>query len=192
VKIWLTLLGLRLSPLVPAPLVNFFAAIFDVSPLQYLTTRCVGQRATRPVLCTTRQQGHHFCPAKLRIGGNLGYCIDITYKLALCSAMVLGRSVLNELKLLKGLSTDPSVHFRQCEFRRQEVVPLLSYVVHKKQDEWRAAQTHWSSNTRGGHVERLQQRNSRVARHERREAQSEQRQPKSSRRIVHLIAALER
>src|SRR5207302_9099997 len=28
VKVWLTLLGLRLSPLVPAPLVNFFAAIF--------------------------------------------------------------------------------------------------------------------------------------------------------------------
>ena len=27
-EIWLTLLGLRLSPLVPAPLVNFFAAVF--------------------------------------------------------------------------------------------------------------------------------------------------------------------
>src|SRR3979409_1538493 len=42
VTVWLTLLGLRLSPLVPAPLVNFIAAIFDVSPLQYLTTSMLG------------------------------------------------------------------------------------------------------------------------------------------------------
>src|ERR1700737_5608987 len=35
-KIWLTLIGLRLSPLVPAPLVNFFGAVFNVSPVQTL------------------------------------------------------------------------------------------------------------------------------------------------------------
>ncbi len=45
VKIWLTLLGLRLSPLVPAPLANFFAAVFRVSPLQYLTTSVLGRHS---------------------------------------------------------------------------------------------------------------------------------------------------
>ena len=60
VKIWLTLLGLRLSPLVPAPLVNFFAAIFDVSPLQYLTTSVLGSAPLVLFYAQIGQQGHHF------------------------------------------------------------------------------------------------------------------------------------
>jgi uncharacterized membrane protein YdjX (TVP38/TMEM64 family) len=41
-KMWLTLFGLRLSPVVPAPLVNVFAAISGVSPLLYLDTTMIG------------------------------------------------------------------------------------------------------------------------------------------------------
>src|SRR5664280_367665 len=59
VKVWLTLLGLRLSPLVPAPLVNFIAAIFDVSPLQYLTTSMLGGAPLVLFYAQIGQQGHH-------------------------------------------------------------------------------------------------------------------------------------
>jgi uncharacterized membrane protein YdjX (TVP38/TMEM64 family) len=42
VKLWLSLLGLRLSPILPAPLVNFCAAFFNVSPAQHFTTTLLG------------------------------------------------------------------------------------------------------------------------------------------------------
>ncbi len=57
-SIWLTLIGLRLSPLVPAPLVNFFAAVFDVSPLQYLTTSLLGSAPLVLFYWQIGQQGH--------------------------------------------------------------------------------------------------------------------------------------
>jgi uncharacterized membrane protein YdjX (TVP38/TMEM64 family) len=104
VKIWLTLLGLRLSPLVPAPLVNFFAAIFNVSPLQYLTTSVLGSAPLVLFYAQVGQQGHHFLS-----GGTphwrqfSGYLIILTLSTVL-SAMGPWKSVLNELKLLKGSS----------------------------------------------------------------------------------------
>ena len=42
VKIWLTLLGLRLSPIVPAPFVNCFAVFLEASSVQFLTTTILG------------------------------------------------------------------------------------------------------------------------------------------------------
>src|ERR1700681_438121 len=60
VKVWLTLLGLRLSPLVPAPLVNFFAAVFNVSPFQYLTTSLIGSAPLVLFYSQIGQQGHQF------------------------------------------------------------------------------------------------------------------------------------
>src|ERR1700741_1315077 len=59
-KIWLTLLGLRLSPLVPAPLVNFFAAVCHISPLQYLTTGVLGSAPLVLFYVQIGQQGHQF------------------------------------------------------------------------------------------------------------------------------------
>ncbi len=53
-NIWLTLIGLRLSPLVPAPLVTFFAAGFHVSPLQYLTTSLIGSAPLVSVVFANR------------------------------------------------------------------------------------------------------------------------------------------
>src|SRR6266536_143306 len=102
VKIWLTLLGLRLSPLVPAPLVNFFAAIFDVSPLQYLTTSVLGSAPLVLFYAQIGQQGHHFLSGETPHWQQFsGYLIILTLS-TLLSAMGPWRSVLNELKQLKG------------------------------------------------------------------------------------------
>jgi uncharacterized membrane protein YdjX (TVP38/TMEM64 family) len=105
VKIWLTLLGLRLSPLVPAPLVNFFAAIFNVSPLQYLTTSMLGNAPLVLFYAQIGQQGHHFFSSGETPHWHQfsGYLIILTLS-TLLSAMGPWRSVLNELKLLKGSS----------------------------------------------------------------------------------------
>ena len=104
VKIWLTLLGLRLSPLVPAPLVNFFAAVFNVSPLQYLTTSVLGSTPLVLFYAEIGQQGHHFLSGEAAHWRQFsGYLIILTLS-TLLSAMGPWRSVLNELKLLKGAS----------------------------------------------------------------------------------------
>jgi uncharacterized membrane protein YdjX (TVP38/TMEM64 family) len=104
VKIWLTLLGLRLSPLVPAPLVNFFAAIFNVSPLQYLTTSVLGGAPLVLFYAQIGQQGHHFLSGEIPHWWQFsGYLIILTLS-SLLSAIGPWRSVLNELKLLKSSS----------------------------------------------------------------------------------------
>ena len=104
VKIWFTLLGLRLSPLVPAPLVNFFAAIFNVSPFQYLTTSVLGNAPLVLFYAQLGQQGHHYLSGETPHWQQFsGYLIILTLS-SLLSAMGPWRSVLNELKLLKGSS----------------------------------------------------------------------------------------
>jgi len=103
-SIWLALIGLRLSPLVPAPLVNFFAAAFEVSPVQYLTTSLMGSAPLVLFYWQIGQQGHQFLS-----GGTLhwrqfsGYLVILVLS-TLLSAMGPWRSVLNELKQLKGSS----------------------------------------------------------------------------------------
>src|SRR5882757_541957 len=102
VKVWLTLLGLRLSPLVPAPLVNFFAAIFNVSPLQYLTTSVLGSAPLILFYAQIGQQGHQFLSGETPHWRQFsGYLIILTLS-TLLSAMGPWRSVLNEFKQLKG------------------------------------------------------------------------------------------
>ena len=104
VKVWLTLLGLRLSPLVPAPLVNFFAAVFNVSPLQYLTTSVLGSAPLVLFYALIGQQGHHFLSGETPHWRQFsGYLIILTLS-TLLSAMGPWRSVLDELKQLKGSS----------------------------------------------------------------------------------------
>ena len=102
VKVWVTLLGLRLSPLVPAPLVNFIAAIFDVSPLQYLTTSMLGGAPLILFYAQIGQQGHHLLSGETPHWQQFsGYLIILTLS-TLLSAMGPWRSVLNKLKQLKG------------------------------------------------------------------------------------------
>jgi uncharacterized membrane protein YdjX (TVP38/TMEM64 family) len=101
VKVWLTLLGLRLSPLVPAPLVNFIAALFDVSPLQYLTTSMLGGAPLVLFYAEIGQQGHHVLSGQTTHWQQfVGYLIVLTLS-TLLTAMGPWRSALNELKQLK-------------------------------------------------------------------------------------------
>jgi uncharacterized membrane protein YdjX (TVP38/TMEM64 family) len=103
-NIWLTLLGLRLSPIVPAPLVNFFAAVFHVSPVHYLTTSLLGSAPLVLFYSQIGQQGHHFLSGEtLHWRQFSGYLIILALS-TLLSAMGPWRSVLNELKQLKGSS----------------------------------------------------------------------------------------
>ena len=102
VKVWLTLLGLRLSPLVPAPLVNFIAAIFDVSPLQYLTTSMLGGAPLVLFYAQIGQQGHHLLSGETPHWQQFSGYLTILTLSTLLSAMGPWRSVLNELKQLKG------------------------------------------------------------------------------------------
>jgi uncharacterized membrane protein YdjX (TVP38/TMEM64 family) len=101
VTVWLTLLGLRLSPLVPAPLVNFIAAIFDVSPLQYLTASMLGGAPLVLFYAQIGQQGHHVLSGETPHWQQFsGYLIILTLS-TLLSAVGPWRSALNELKQLK-------------------------------------------------------------------------------------------
>jgi uncharacterized membrane protein YdjX (TVP38/TMEM64 family) len=103
-SIWLTLIGLRLSPLVPAPLVNFFAAVVDVSPLQYLTTSLLGSAPLVLFYWQIGQQGHQFLSGGTPHWRQFSGYLVILVLSTLLSAMGPWRSVLNEFKLLKGSS----------------------------------------------------------------------------------------
>ena len=112
VKVWLTLLGLRLSPLVPAPLVNFIAAIFDVSPFQYLTASMLGGAPLVLFYAQIGQQGHHLLAGEISHWQQvIGYLIILALS-TLLSAMGPWRSALNKLKQLKGspASNNLSLH----------------------------------------------------------------------------------
>jgi uncharacterized membrane protein YdjX (TVP38/TMEM64 family) len=84
--------------------VNFFAAVFNVSPLQYLTTSVLGSTPLVLFYAELGQQGHHFLSGEAAHWRQFsGYLIILTLS-TLLSAMGPWRSVLNELKLLKGAS----------------------------------------------------------------------------------------
>jgi uncharacterized membrane protein YdjX (TVP38/TMEM64 family) len=113
-NIWLTLIGLRLSPLVPAPLVNFFAAVFRVSPLQYITTSLLGTAPLVLFYWQIGQQGHHFLSgATLHWRQLSGYLLILTLS-TLLSAMGPWRSVLNEFKQLKGSFESGTLPFQRA------------------------------------------------------------------------------
>jgi uncharacterized membrane protein YdjX (TVP38/TMEM64 family) len=103
-NIWLTLVGLRLSPLLPAPVVNFLAAVFDVSPHQYLTATLLGSAPLVLFYWQIGQQGHHFMSSgTLRWWQISGYVVILALS-TLLSALGPWRSVLNEVRQLKGSS----------------------------------------------------------------------------------------
>jgi uncharacterized membrane protein YdjX (TVP38/TMEM64 family) len=104
IKIWLTLIGLRLSPLVPAPLVNFFGVVFNVSPLQYLTTSLLGSAPLVLFYVQLGQHGHQLLAGETLHWQQFSVYLVILTLSTLLSAMGPWRSVLNELKQLKGSS----------------------------------------------------------------------------------------
>jgi uncharacterized membrane protein YdjX (TVP38/TMEM64 family) len=111
-NIWLTLIGLRLSPLVPAPLVNFFAAIFHVSPLQYLTTTLLGSAPLVLFYWQIGKQGHQFLSGgSLRWQQFSGYVVILILS-TLMSAMGPWKSVLKELRKMKGSSSSSRLPLR--------------------------------------------------------------------------------
>jgi uncharacterized membrane protein YdjX (TVP38/TMEM64 family) len=101
VKVWLTLLGLRLSPLVPAPLVNFIAAIFEVSPLQYLTASMLGGAPLVLFYAQIGQQGRHLLAGETPHWQQFSAYLIILTLSTLLSSMGPWRSALKELKQLK-------------------------------------------------------------------------------------------
>ena len=103
-KIWLTLIGLRLSPLVPAPLVNFFGAVFNVSPVQYLTTSVLGSAPLVLFYAQIGQHGHQLLSGETLHWQQFSVYLVILTLSTLLSAMGPWGSVLNELKQLKGSS----------------------------------------------------------------------------------------
>jgi uncharacterized membrane protein YdjX (TVP38/TMEM64 family) len=101
VKIWLTLLGLRLSPIVPAPLVNFFAAFYHVSPVQFMTTTLLGSAPLILFYAQLGCQGHEFLSgAPPQLQQFSGYLVVLVLS-TLLSAMGPWKSFLNEIKRLK-------------------------------------------------------------------------------------------
>lgn len=104
VKIWLTLFGLRLSPLVPAPLMNFVAAIFEVSPVQYMTASMLGGAPLVLFYAQIGQQGHHWLSSETPHWQQFsGYLIILALS-TLLSVIGPWRTVLNEFKQLKHTS----------------------------------------------------------------------------------------
>ncbi|HEY8334345.1 MAG TPA: VTT domain-containing protein [Tardiphaga sp.] len=98
VKIWLTLLGLRLSPLVPAPLMNFVAAIFDVSPVQYLAASVLGGAPLVLFYAQFGRQGHYLLSGEAPQWQQLSAYLIILTLSTLLSVTGPWKSVLNEFK----------------------------------------------------------------------------------------------
>jgi uncharacterized membrane protein YdjX (TVP38/TMEM64 family) len=89
---------------VPAPLVNFFAVVFDVSSLQYLTTSLLGSAPLVMFYWQIGQQGHQFLSDGILHWRQFSGYLVILVLSTLLSAMGPWRSVLNEFKQLKGSS----------------------------------------------------------------------------------------
>jgi len=104
IKIWLTLIGLRLSPLVPAPLVNFFGAVFNISPLQYLTTSMLGSAPLVLFYAQIGQHGHQLLSGETLHWHQFSVYLVILTLSTLLSAMGPWGTILNKLKQLKGSS----------------------------------------------------------------------------------------
>jgi uncharacterized membrane protein YdjX (TVP38/TMEM64 family) len=98
---WLTLIGLRLSPLVPAPMVNLFAVVLHVSALQCLTAGLLGSAPLILFYAQIGQQGYQFLSGETPHWWQFSGYLVILILSALLSAMGPWRSVLNELKQMR-------------------------------------------------------------------------------------------
>jgi uncharacterized membrane protein YdjX (TVP38/TMEM64 family) len=104
VKTWLALLGLRLSPLVPAPLVNFLAAAMVVSPLQYMTTNVLGSAPLVMFYVQVGQEGQHLISGGSAHWQQFSGYLTILILSTLLSAMGPWRRVLKNLSQAVELS----------------------------------------------------------------------------------------
>ena len=86
-KVWMTLLGLRLSPVVPAPFVNCFAVFLEASSVQFLTTTILGYA---PLILFYEAMGHQ--------GRGLLHGVQMEWKeIALYAAILLISTLLSLL-----------------------------------------------------------------------------------------------
>ncbi|MDE2364670.1 MAG: hypothetical protein KGM42_18490 [Hyphomicrobiales bacterium] len=100
-KMWLTLAGLRLSPIVPAPLVNFFAVFVRAGPVMFLVTTIVGSAPLVLFYEIVGQQGR-----SLLFGGQANWRELSVYGLLLVVSTALSylgpwRSFLRSLRNIK-------------------------------------------------------------------------------------------
>ena len=87
VRIWMTLLGLRLSPVVPAPFVNCFAVFLEASSVQFLLTTILG---SAPLILFYETVGHQ--------GRGLLHGVQMEWKqIALYAAVLLISTLLSLL-----------------------------------------------------------------------------------------------
>jgi uncharacterized membrane protein YdjX (TVP38/TMEM64 family) len=100
-KMWLTLLGLRLSPVVPAPLVNFFAALANVSALQYITTNLMGSGPLILFYVSLGQQGHSYSSGEQLHWGQFSGYLAILAVSTLLSLLGPWRSFLRTVSQVK-------------------------------------------------------------------------------------------
>jgi len=100
-SLWLSLLGLRLSPLVPAPLVTFFAAFFGASALQFLVTTLLASAPLILFYGVVGEQGHNY-----RYGAPIEWWVFPGYIALIAASTLLSllgpwRSFLNAIKKLR-------------------------------------------------------------------------------------------
>lgn len=100
-NMWLTLLGLRLSPVVPAPLVSVFAAISDVSPLQYFTTTMLGSAPLILFYAEIGRQGYLTASGDVPHWWTFSGCLVIFGLSSLMSLFGPWRSVLATVQQMK-------------------------------------------------------------------------------------------
>jgi uncharacterized membrane protein YdjX (TVP38/TMEM64 family) len=111
-KAWLTLLGLRLSPVVPAPLMNFFATIFDVTPFQYMTASMLGGAPLVLFYAQLGQQGHHLLSGETPHWQQFSGYVVILALSTLLSAMGPWRSIPSKLKQINGAPGSKNLSLR--------------------------------------------------------------------------------
>jgi uncharacterized membrane protein YdjX (TVP38/TMEM64 family) len=124
-KMWLTLLGLRLSPVVPAPLVNVFAAIAGVSPLQQLATTLIGSAPLILLYAELGQQGYLTTSGEMPQWWRFSAYLVILVLSTIMSLLGPWRSVLRTVKQLKNeamVSLTRSAHAKVAPL--QPAVPI--------------------------------------------------------------------
>jgi uncharacterized membrane protein YdjX (TVP38/TMEM64 family) len=100
-RMWFTLLGLRLSPVVPAPLVNVFAALAGVSPLQQLATTLIGSAPLIFFYTELGQQGYLTASGEMPHWWRFsGYSVILVLS-TMMSLLGPWRSVLTTVKQMK-------------------------------------------------------------------------------------------
>jgi uncharacterized membrane protein YdjX (TVP38/TMEM64 family) len=114
ISMWFTLLGLRLSPVVPAPLVNIFAAAAGVSPVQHLTTTMLGSAPLILFYAMIGQQGYLSATGEIPHWWQFWGCVIIFLLSTALSLLGPWRAVLKTVHRLK----EEALHSFKGQFTR--------------------------------------------------------------------------